>query len=62
MKERCYMFEIGPCPEDRPFKPWKFKSRLVYRVEWAWFAFCIIKMSFYDYDKEVSSGKTQWVK
>lgn len=54
---RCFVFEIGS-PTQK--KPWKFNSRLMFRCGWLWFAFAIIKMSLYDYDKEIESGHTEW--
>ena len=61
MKEACYMLEIGRLPKDNPYKPWKFNSRLMLRCGWLWFAFCKIKMSQHDYEKEIESGKTAWI-
>lgn len=62
MKERCFMVEIGRLPKNNPYKPWKFKSRLMSRYGWLWFAVCIIKMSLFDYEKEIESGGTEWKK
>ncbi len=59
MKDFCLVLEFGK-PAQK--KPWKFNSRIMWRVGWLWFAVAVIKMSLYDYDKEVESGKTTWIK
>jgi hypothetical protein len=61
MTNRCFVFEIGK-PTSLPLKPWKFSSRLMFRCGWLWFAFCMIKMSLFDYEKEIEGGQTEWIK
>ena len=59
MKNRCIILEIGS-PAHK--KMWKHNSRLMFRCGWLWFAFAFVKMSLYDYEMEIESGKTKWYK
>ena len=54
----CVIFEFSP----KYIKPFKFNSRLMFRAGFLWFGITILKMSLYDYEKEIESGDTEWVK
>jgi len=53
----CLMLEFSP----KFIRPFKFNSRLMFRCGAAWLGFTLLKMSLYDYDKEVESGETEWI-
>jgi hypothetical protein len=55
---RCLVIEFG----WPPLRPFWFASRLMYRVGVGPIAIAWVRMTLYDYEQEVSGGKTEWVR
>lgn len=58
----CLVFEFGNPFKNKPLSAFKFNSRIMWRIGFAWCGLCLIKMSLSDYDKECQSSNTEWIK
>lgn len=64
MKDGCFciIFEFVSPFKNRFITPFKFNSRLMWRVGFGYLGLTILKMSLYDYGQECQSGGTGWRK
>lgn len=64
MKDGCFclVFEFINSLKNKFIKPFKFKSRIMWRVGIGYFGITVLKMSLYDYDLEAQGKDTEWKK